>query len=374
MVLGVVFAVAASLLWLAIFGYLLLLLVVARRRDLPPAPAAALPPVTILLVVRNEEGLIDAKLDDLERTLYPPDCIRVMVVDGGSTDRTVDLVRARITAGFAGELLEVPTATAKSDQIDVALQAVQTEIVVTTDADARLAPDCVRLLVGALVAEPRLGAVAAAVEPATALLEEGLHWRMQNLFWWAEGASFDAAMGSGVALAFRRSAVPSLPHGVSADDVYIMRRAAERGGARLCRAARAVELRAPQSFAELFAFRRRRGAHYRRQLDVWDPDPTAPRAARGVWTLRRWHFRILPWLIAATVTSGALALFTAAWSLVIAVSAFFALSLSLVARHAFGKGRPAYVLLPTALRALAVDFSVLLRPGRARRGGSLETR
>lgn len=359
--LDIVFATAATLLWVSVFGYLLLLATAARFRRRARGAARELPAVTVVLATRDEESLIADKLDDLLRTAYPSDRIRFLVVDGGSQDRTVEIVRARIAGGDPFELFEI-AATSKSDQIDAALAHVRTDIVVTTDADARLAIDCVRRLAAELAADPQLGAVAAAVEPATDLVEERLHWRMQNLLWWAEGEVFGAAMGSGVALAFRRAAVSRVPHGITADDAYVMMRAAAHGGARLCPQAVARELRVPHSFAEFLAFRRRRGRGYRVAVERFALGADAPAGARLAWAIRRWHFRFFPAVTGATAAAGFAVACTPSWPLAVAAAAIFAVSLWLVARRALvGPGSAAGSRMPlAALRALVFDGSVLI--------------
>ena len=87
-------ALAATL----ILGYLVWL-----ARHAPPAGSlprrpVAWPSVDIILPVRNEAEWIEEKLRNLEALRYPADRLRVIVVDGASTDGTADIAREATAA------------------------------------------------------------------------------------------------------------------------------------------------------------------------------------------------------------------------------------------------------------------------------------
>jgi cellulose synthase/poly-beta-1,6-N-acetylglucosamine synthase-like glycosyltransferase len=361
--IGTVFAVATTLVWLSVFGYLSVLLALARRRRAQRVRPSDLPRIAIVIAMRNEEELIGAKIDDLLRTDYPANQVEFLFVDGGSSDRTLEIVRAASERLTPFEILEVPSALCKGDQIDAALRHTRAEIVVATDVDARLEPRCVRVLVEALMADPTTNAFGAVVDPATPLLEERIHWALQNLFWWAEGEALGAAMASGVALAFRRSVVPRIPPHVAADDAYIMMRAAMYGGARLSLNARATEVRVPERLSEFVEFRNRRGAGYEDALRCFPPVAGAPLGARAACAVRRWHFRIFPKLVFVSLISGLLVLFTQAWTWVGFAALSFALPLMLIARGALRSPTRlgAWDLFVSSIRTAAINCSVLFR-------------
>ena len=83
----------------------------------------------------------------------------------------------------------------------------QSAYVIVTDADTRLEPNCVTELVATLLADPQTAIVGATVRPASALLEERIHWWFLNHLWWLEGEALSAAIVSGVCYAARRRAV-----------------------------------------------------------------------------------------------------------------------------------------------------------------------
>ena len=165
----IVFVGAATLLWLSVFGYLLLLRSMAFRRRTVVPGLSSYPDIAIVVPTLNEERLILAKLADLRHIDYPRERIAVVVVDGGSADRTTALVQQEIERGEPIQLMRVEGA-GKAQQINHALTHVPHEIVVVTDADSLLEPACPRELVSVLVHDPETALVGAVVRPASALL------------------------------------------------------------------------------------------------------------------------------------------------------------------------------------------------------------
>jgi cellulose synthase/poly-beta-1,6-N-acetylglucosamine synthase-like glycosyltransferase len=322
----------ATLIWASVFGYVALLFALARRRRGPlfaPSdrltPAAELPDIAVVIPVRNEEPYIAAKLADLRRTDYPAERMFTVIVDGGSTDGTVALIEAEQARGAPLELVRVEGAIGKADQLNAVLKALPQEIIVVTDADARLDPGCIRELVETLRADPATGVLGARVYPATRLLEERIHWWLLNSLWWLEGEALGSGQVCGVCYAVRRTAVVTLPSDCTAEDIHLALLASARGlDVRLCRRAVSSELRVPQTVSEFIRFRRRRGDGYVRELRRVRP-PAAPVRWHLMRLLRLYHFFVMPVL---AVAMGVLALALCAtpyWQWTAVVAGAFAL-------------------------------------------------
>ncbi len=352
----VVFLTAATALWLSIFGYLGLLVVLAFRRDAPwrrdlDATADELPTVAVVVPVRNEAALIAGKLDDLRRTDYPRERLAVVIADGGSTDATRAALDAARSGGMRFEVVEVPHARRKVDQLNAVLPRLHQEVVVCTDADATLEPGCIGALVATLRADPQTSVVGARVRPATRLLEERIHWRLLNRLWWLEGEALGAAAVSGVCFAMRRAETAPLPGDCDAEDVHVALRATAHGRrARLCRTALATELRVPQSAREFLRFRRRRGAGYLRELRR-PAMPGVPARWHVVRGLRLFHFLAMPALAGLAAGSAVLLLATPAWPWVPATAGTFAVPL--LAAGAASSALPRLWHVPVAAGRLA---------------------
>jgi hypothetical protein len=307
------FAAAATLLWLSVYGYLLLLAGLAPRRRRGHSSVTDWPNVALVIPVLNEAETIAAKLADVARIDYPADKLAVVVVDGGSLDGTVAHVTAAMTAGARLDLWRIDAGGSKARQVNYAMERLREAFVVVTDADARLDPSCVRELVTALVDDPQTAIVGASIRVATDLPEERLYWRGISYLWWLEGEALSAAIVSGVCYAARRTAAVEVAHDARAEDAHISLRAAGQGlRVRISRSAWATEVRVPRSAQELLTFRRRRGTDYLRELRR-SPRATVPIGARVARGIRLFHFRATPALAILTAALGIALVFSAHW-------------------------------------------------------------
>ncbi|MEK7348073.1 MAG: glycosyltransferase [Candidatus Eisenbacteria bacterium] len=96
------------------------------------APLAA----TVIVTVRNESGSIDSLLDSLLRGARSPD--EIVIADGGSTDGTVEMLRARAAAEPRLRVLEAPGN--RSVGRNAAIRAARHEIIACTDAGVEVEP------------------------------------------------------------------------------------------------------------------------------------------------------------------------------------------------------------------------------------------
>jgi glycosyltransferase involved in cell wall biosynthesis/predicted ATP-grasp superfamily ATP-dependent carboligase len=110
---------------------------------------AAAPDVTIILPCRNEAAYIRACLDSLLGTDYPHEHLEILVVDGGSTDGTREIVKEYADAHARLRLLDnpdriVPTA------LNAGIREATGEIIVRMDAHVIYPPEYVPRLVAGL--------------------------------------------------------------------------------------------------------------------------------------------------------------------------------------------------------------------------------
>src|SRR5262245_60033926 len=129
-----------------LFGlYPLAVLLAGSLRPAPPRPGAAgARSVSLLVALRNAEGLAEAKARN-SLALESPGSLQIVFVSDGSSDRTVERLRA--AGGDRIEVLEVPEHRGKAAALDAGAQRCRGEILVFSDGDALLAPDAlVRLL------------------------------------------------------------------------------------------------------------------------------------------------------------------------------------------------------------------------------------
>jgi glycosyltransferase involved in cell wall biosynthesis len=114
-----------------------------------------LPLVSVVIPVREEEDTIAGCLGAVAAQDYPPDRLEVIVVDGSSTDRTLEVVAGSISAFPPGtvRVLQNEVGTI-SRNLNAALRAASGEVVCRVDAKSRIGRDYVRRCVTALTEDP----------------------------------------------------------------------------------------------------------------------------------------------------------------------------------------------------------------------------
>jgi cellulose synthase/poly-beta-1,6-N-acetylglucosamine synthase-like glycosyltransferase len=202
-------------------GYPALLWLLARgRHAAPPAepvsdPAPA-PPVSVVVAAYDEEDVIARKVENVLAADYPRDRLELIVASDGSADRTAERARE---AG-ADLVLDLPRGGKVRAQ-DRAVERASGEIVVFSDANATLAPDALRRLVGRFAADPRLGYVCGQVRFAIGdgSNQEGVYWRYEMAVRELESRIGDVTAGNGALYATRRESYvevdPRMGHDLS---------------------------------------------------------------------------------------------------------------------------------------------------------------
>lgn len=98
--------------------------------------------VTVLIAARNEEDNIGLTIDDILAQTYPQALTELIIVDDHSTDRTADIIRSYADRGV--KLIQMSETQVlnsyKKKAIAEAINRAQGELIVTTDADCRMAP------------------------------------------------------------------------------------------------------------------------------------------------------------------------------------------------------------------------------------------
>jgi len=120
----------------------------------PPVLAEqSYPPVTILVAAYNEANSIDSTLSGIFLQDYPAD-IRIIVINDGSSDKTVDSVKALQSAHPNLELIDLGRNGGKASALNHGLAQCKTDIVITIDADSYILKDGIRHLVGRYLSDP----------------------------------------------------------------------------------------------------------------------------------------------------------------------------------------------------------------------------
>lgn len=190
-------------------GYPLLLWCVARTRPekngTETAVPADLPSVTLIISCYNEAAVIADKLRNTLALDYPADRLSVLVVSDGSDDGTDEIVRGFCNARL--RLIRQEGRLGKTMGLNLAMQQVDSEITVFSDANALYDPAAVRELVRGF-SGPEVGYVVGAAlytdaDSGASARNEGFYWRYELAIKMLESRVSSVVGGDGAIYAIR---------------------------------------------------------------------------------------------------------------------------------------------------------------------------
>ena len=111
------------------------------------------PPVTILIAAYNEENSVATTLDGIFKQDYPAN-IKIIVINDGSSDKTLDSVKALQSEHPNLELIDLKHNGGKASALNHGLAKCTTDIIISIDADSYILKDGVRHLVGRYLSDP----------------------------------------------------------------------------------------------------------------------------------------------------------------------------------------------------------------------------
>ncbi|MBO0888674.1 glycosyltransferase, partial [Candidatus Bathyarchaeota archaeon] len=141
---------------LAYFGLMRRL---GARRDYNVKQDPIEPGVTVIIPTYNEESVIVKKLSNLIESDYPSDKLEIIVTDGGSKDRTVELAIEFIEhKGLVGRVFTHRERRGKSYDVNMGLAAARYEFICLSDAECMWNKEALRNAVKYL-SDPSVGSV-----------------------------------------------------------------------------------------------------------------------------------------------------------------------------------------------------------------------
>lgn len=150
-------------------SYQYLLVALHFRRTHYHEAAPYFPRTAILIPAWNEAAVIGASIDRLVQLEYPPDALRIYVVDDASTDDTPDVIRAK-AAEYPGQVVHLRRdkgGEGKARTLNHGLRIILSDdwmqALLIMDADVIYEPASLRSMTRHL-ADPRVGAVTAYIK------------------------------------------------------------------------------------------------------------------------------------------------------------------------------------------------------------------
>lgn len=183
-----------------------LLFVIRRGGRRSTSSSEYMPRVAVLMSAYNEEAVIEAKVKNTLETDYPADRLEFFVGLDAPSDSTPALLRAMQVDRL--RCFHFQDRRGKLGVLKALAQQTSAEILVITDANTRLEPQCIGNLVRHF-ADPRVGAVSGeesrVAAPGTDPSAEGSYWRYESALKLLENRLNCTLGGNGSVLAVRRS-------------------------------------------------------------------------------------------------------------------------------------------------------------------------
>jgi cellulose synthase/poly-beta-1,6-N-acetylglucosamine synthase-like glycosyltransferase len=145
-------------------------------RDIPSEANAPMPSLGVIVAAHNEAGVMRLTIDRLLAQDRPPEVI--LIADDGSTDETPKVMSGAyaLTVSAIGEMAAADLGGTrlqwlrlrhggKARALNAAIERIETDIVLTVDADTLLEPGAIVAMRGAFAAEPEIVAATGILAP-----------------------------------------------------------------------------------------------------------------------------------------------------------------------------------------------------------------
>ncbi len=132
--------------YFGLFTSILFFLAFFENRDALKNPALKhFPKVTVAIPAYNEEKTIAATIDSVLALDYPKEKLEIIVVDDGSTDNTLQIIKQY---GGKGVKIFHKENGGKGSALNFALAKANGEFFTCLDADSFVDPDCLKKMLG----------------------------------------------------------------------------------------------------------------------------------------------------------------------------------------------------------------------------------
>ncbi len=200
----------------------------AAKRKSPQAKhavgAGSFPSVSVIVPAFNEEKSIQAKIDNISATDYPPGNIEFLIGSDGSSDRTNEILRSVHDPSV--RVYEFPHRRGKAAVLNDLVREAKGEVIVFSDANALYAPTAISHLAQNFTSQS-VGAVLGNLlmdsnPESEGGVGEAIYWGMENRMKYLESNIRTTLGGTGAIYAIRKSLFVPLPvQKIVVDDLII---------------------------------------------------------------------------------------------------------------------------------------------------------
>ena len=129
------------------------------------------PLVSIVMPVRNEGGHLATALNAIDAQTFPASRLEILVIDGGSTDGTLEVVRERMRSDDRVRLLGGPNVNTPL-AMQLGIRAAKGEFIAKVDGHGWINERFIEVALGIMDDEPKVGCVGGIIEPIAATVVE----------------------------------------------------------------------------------------------------------------------------------------------------------------------------------------------------------
>lgn len=203
-----IFFVSLAVLFYSYLGYGGLLWIFTRNRKAYQSGdhEAEWPAISIVIAAYNEAAILEQKLSNTLSIDYPAHRLKIVLVTDGSTDDSTTLAQRYPSI----QLIHQPLRQGKYAAICHAMQQVNTPLVVFTDANTLLNPECLKRIV-AHYQDPTVGGVAGEkkirldAHNSAVGQAEGLYWHYESFMKKMDARFYTAVGAAGELFSIRTS-------------------------------------------------------------------------------------------------------------------------------------------------------------------------
>ena len=201
-----------------------------RTRTLIDQTDNRLPEITVLIAAYNEENYIEEKIVNTLQLDYPKNKMSIFVVTDGSTDSTPDLVKKF----HAVKLFHEPARKGKIHAVNRVMKAVDTTIIVFSDANTLLNKQALRNIVRHYQ-DPTVGGVAGEKrifkkeEDNASGAGEGIYWKYESFLKKKDAEVYSIVGAAGELFSVRTKLYQEPAENIIIEDFYLSMKIAASG-------------------------------------------------------------------------------------------------------------------------------------------------